>query len=89
MRVDALTTWPWRRCCCTLTLTYGPTFPFVQFKPPEARERIRAGLSEEQAINTTKRLRLGLLASFIAVAAASTSAARTATAETQHPVHHG
>src|SRR5215813_6704559 len=36
---------PWRRCCCTPTLTYGPTFPFVQFKPPEAGERIRAVLS--------------------------------------------
>src|SRR5262249_1346925 len=36
---------PWRRCCCTPTLTYGPTFPFVQLKPPEAGERIRAVLS--------------------------------------------
>src|SRR5262249_32528611 len=33
---------PWRRCCCPPTLTYGPTFPFVQFKSPEAGERMRA-----------------------------------------------
>ena len=33
---------PWRRCCYPPTLTYGPTFPFVQFKSPEAGERMRA-----------------------------------------------
>src|SRR5262249_1877714 len=104
---------PWRRCCYPPTLTYGPTFPFVQFKSPEAGERMRAvfraqavgpareanmyrarrqtlrggktGLGwrprfgqrivEARAMSMTRKFWIGLLASFVAVTAASVPAA--------------